>query len=91
MNSADKDFKTLLTQIAQNAPDVIYAPDFNPACALIAKQKADTSGLENTDADRVRTAARTRRYTEIGGTADDGVFLSGPDLTAFSRRRLLQE
>ncbi|MET0713958.1 MAG: branched-chain amino acid ABC transporter substrate-binding protein, partial [Mycetocola sp.] len=48
INSLDKDFKPLLTQIAQNAPDVIYAPDFNPACALIAKQKATTSGLEDT-------------------------------------------
>ncbi len=83
INSADKDFKPLLTQIAQNAPDVIYAPDFNPACALIAKQKATTSGLENTiltGSDGCSDAT----YTEIAGPAADGVFLSGPDLTAFS-------
>jgi branched-chain amino acid transport system substrate-binding protein len=72
INSADKDFKPLLTKIAQNAPNVIYAPDFNPACALIAKQKATTSGLEDT--------------TLMGsdGCSADGVYLSGPDLTAFS-------
>jgi branched-chain amino acid transport system substrate-binding protein len=83
INSADKDFKPLLTQIAQNAPDVIYAPDFNPACALIAKQKATTSGLEDTiltGSDGCSDAT----YTEIAGTSADGVFLSGPDLTAFS-------
>ena len=83
INSPDKDFKPLLTQIAQNAPDVIYAPDFNPACALIAKQKATTSGLEDTiltGSDGCSDAT----YTEIAGTSADGVFLSGPDLTAFS-------
>ena len=83
VNSADKDFKTLLTQIAQNAPDVIYAPDFNPVCALIAKQKVETSGLEDTTlmgSDGCSDAS----YTDIGGDATNGVFLSGPDLTAFT-------
>jgi len=83
VNSADKDFKPLLTQIAQNAPDVIYAPDFNPVCALIAKQKATTSGLENTTlmgSDGCSDAS----YTDIAGPAADGVYLSGPDLTSFS-------
>ena len=67
INSADKDFKPLLTKIAQNAPNVIYAPDFNPACALIAKQKATTSGLENTTlmgSDGCSDAS----YTDIAGS-----------------------
>ncbi|MEO8477064.1 MAG: branched-chain amino acid ABC transporter substrate-binding protein [Actinomycetota bacterium] len=83
IGSADKDFKSLLTRIAQNAPSVIYAPDFNPACALIAKQKATTSGLENTTllgSDGCSDAT----YTDIAGPSADGVYLSGPDLTAFS-------
>ena len=54
INSADKDFKPLLTQIAQNAPDVIYSPDFNPACALIAKQKADDERPREHHPHRVR-------------------------------------
>lgn len=83
VNSADKDFKTLLTQIAQNPPDVIYAPDFNPVCALIAKQKADTSGLENTTL-MGSDGCSDATYTDIGGDATNGVFLSGPDLTAFT-------
>jgi branched-chain amino acid transport system substrate-binding protein len=83
INSADKDFKSLLLQIAQDAPDVIYAPDFNPACALIAKQKATTSGLENTTLTG-SDGCSDATYTEISGTSSNGVFLSGPDLTAFS-------
>jgi branched-chain amino acid transport system substrate-binding protein len=83
INSADKDFKSLLEKIAQNAPDVIYAPDFNPACALIAKQKATVSGLENTTL-MGSDGCSDATYTEIAGPAADGVFLSGPDLTSFS-------
>jgi branched-chain amino acid transport system substrate-binding protein len=83
INSADKDFKSLLTKIAQNAPSVIYAPDFNPACALIAKQKATTSGLENTTL-MGSDGCSDSTYTEIAGPAGNGVYLSGPDLTSFS-------
>jgi branched-chain amino acid transport system substrate-binding protein len=83
INSADKDFKSLLTKIAQNAPNVIYAPDFNPACALIAKQKATTSGLQNTTL-MGSDGCSDSTYTQIAGSAADGVFLSGPDLTSFS-------
>jgi branched-chain amino acid transport system substrate-binding protein len=83
INSADKDFKSLLLGIAQDAPDVIYAPDFNPACALIAKQKATTSGLEDTTLTG-SDGCSDATYTEIAGPAADGVYLSGPDLTAFS-------
>jgi branched-chain amino acid transport system substrate-binding protein len=83
VNSGDKDFKTLLAQIAQNPPDVIYAPDFNPVCALIAKQKADTSGLEDTTL-MGSDGCSDATYTEIGGDATNGVLLSGPDLTSFT-------
>jgi branched-chain amino acid transport system substrate-binding protein len=83
VNSGDTDFKALLTKIAQNAPDVIYAPDFNPVCALLVKQMADTSGLENTTymgAD----GCSDPTFISIGGPAADGSYLSGPDLTAFT-------
>ncbi len=83
IQSSDTDFKSLLAGIAQDAPDVIYAPDFNPACALIAKQKATTSGLENTTLTG-SDGCSDATYTEIAGPAADGVYLSGPDLTAFS-------
>lgn len=83
VNSGDTDFKALLTKIAQNAPDVIYAPDFNPVCALLVKQMADTSGLENTTymgAD----GCSDPTFISIGGPAADGSYLSGPDLTSFT-------
>jgi branched-chain amino acid transport system substrate-binding protein len=83
VNSGDTDFKALLTKIAQNAPDVIYAPDFNPVCALIVKQMADIQGLENT----IYTGSdgcSDPTFISIGGDATNGQYLSGPDLTAFS-------
>ena len=83
INSADKDFKTLLTKIAQNPPNVIYAPDFNPACALIAKQKVTVSGLSNTTL-MGSDGCSDATYPTIAGSAADGVYLSGPDLTSFS-------
>jgi branched-chain amino acid transport system substrate-binding protein len=83
VNSGDTDFKALLTKIAQNPPDVIYAPDFNPVCALLVKQMADTQGLENT----IYTGSdgcSDPTFISIGGDATNGQYLSGPDLTAFS-------
>jgi branched-chain amino acid transport system substrate-binding protein len=84
VNSADTDFKALLTKIAQAPPQVIYAPDFMNVCALLAKQKADTSGLENT-AYITSDGCADPNYPKIGGAAaTDGTYQSGPDLTAFS-------
>jgi len=84
VNSGDTDFKALLTKIAQSPPDVIYAPDFMNVCALLAKQKADTSGLENT-AFITSDGCADPNYPKIGGTAaTNGTYQSGPDLTAFS-------
>ncbi len=83
VNSADTDFKAVLTKIAQNPPDVLYAPDFNPVCALIQKQAADISGLSNTIL-LGSDGCADPTFTQIGGSAVNGNYLSGPDLTAFS-------
>jgi branched-chain amino acid transport system substrate-binding protein len=83
INSADKDFSSLLTKIAQNPPDVIYAPDFNPACALIAKQKAAVSALSNVVL-MGSDGCSDSTYPTIAGSAADGVYLSGPNLTSFT-------
>ncbi len=83
VNSGDTDFKALLTKIAQKAPDILYAPDFNPVCALLVKQMADTNGLSNTTymgAD----GCSDPTFMSIGGDATTGSYLSGPDLTAFT-------
>jgi branched-chain amino acid transport system substrate-binding protein len=81
INSGDTDFKPLLTSIAAKNPGALYFPDFNPACALIAKQAADimpdtlligSDGCLATD------------FLEIAGPAADGVFASSPDLSVFA-------
>ena len=81
INSADTDFKPLLTSIAQGNPGALYFPDFNPACALIAKQAADimpdtlligSDGCLATD------------FLETAGAAANGVFASSPDLSVFA-------
>ena len=84
VNSATKDFKALLTQIAQSPPDVIYAPDFNPVCALLAKQKSETSGLEHTVFMGSDGCSDSSYITVGGAAATTGTYLSGPDLSAFS-------
>jgi branched-chain amino acid transport system substrate-binding protein len=83
VNSGDTDFKALLTKIAQNPPDVLYAPDFNPVCALINKQAADVSGLSNTVI-MGSDGCSDDTFPKIAGDSANGNYLSGPDLTSFS-------
>jgi branched-chain amino acid transport system substrate-binding protein len=80
INSEDTDFKPLLRSIAEDDPDVLYAPVFVAACSLILKQAADimpdvtimaSDGCMSTDT--LKTA----------GDAVDGVFLSSPDISVF--------
>jgi branched-chain amino acid transport system substrate-binding protein len=81
IQSSDTDFKPLLTSIAQKNPGALYFPDFNPACALIAKQAADimpdtlligSDGCLATD------------FLQTAGAAANGVFASSPDLSVFA-------
>ena len=68
---------------------MIYFPDFNPACALIAKQTADimprhpADRLRRVPGDRLPGARRARRPTACS--------CPSPDLSVFAGRRLLQE
>lgn len=81
INSGDTDFKPLLTSIAQGNPGALYFPDFNPACALIAKQAKEimpdtlligSDGCLATD------------FLQTAGAAANGVFASSPDLSVFA-------
>ena len=81
INSGDTDFGPLLTSIAEGNPEALYFPDFNPACALIAKQAAQimpdtlligSDGCLATD------------FLETAGAAAKGVFASSPDLSVFA-------
>jgi branched-chain amino acid transport system substrate-binding protein len=81
IQSTDTDFKPLLTNIGQNAPDYLYYPDFNPACALIAKQAAGISSLSNSSLGG-SDGCGAPDYAKIAGPAANGTFISGPDLSA---------
>ena len=80
IQSSDTNFETLLTSIAQGNPDVLYFPDFNPACALIASQAKDImpdTALIGSD------GCLASDFLETAGDAADGVYASSPDVTVF--------
>ena len=83
IQSGDTDFSSLLTTIAQDTPDILYFPDFDPACALIAKQAKTTPGLENTALIGSDGCLETA-FIETGGTDVNGAYASGPDLSSFA-------
>jgi branched-chain amino acid transport system substrate-binding protein len=83
INSADTDFAALLRSIAEGEPGALYFPDFNPACALLAKQAKEVPGL----ADAALLGSDGCLATEFFGTAGnaaEGVYASSPDLTVFA-------
>jgi branched-chain amino acid transport system substrate-binding protein len=80
INSGDTDFKPVLTSIAQGNPEVLYFPDFNPACALIAKQAPEI--LPNTKLIG-SDGCLASEFLKTAGSAANGVYASSPDVTVF--------
>ena len=77
IQSTDTDFKPLLTSISQTHPQLIYLPDFNPACALIAKQAAsipDLAGVKLMGSDGCLAST----FLDQAGAAGKGFYMSGP-------------
>ncbi len=77
------DFKSALTKIAVDQPELIYYPIFVKAGALITRQAKETSGLESTHlmgADGMFSPD----VPEGAGDAVEGLYVSSPDLEAFS-------
>jgi len=77
IESTETDFKPLLTSIAQTNPDLIYLPNFNPACALIAKQAQDIpdlSGVKLMGSD----GCLATTFLDQAGDAGKGFYMSGP-------------
>ena len=85
IQAADRDFKPVLNSIAQNKPDFLYYPAFNPACALIAKQGRAISGLANT-ALMGSDGCAAPEYVKVGGKDVYGSWSSSPDVTAQTSR-----
>ena len=77
------DFKSVLTSIATGSPEFIYYPIFVKAGSLITRQAKEVSGLENVylmGADGMFSPD----VVEGAGDAVEGLFVSSPDLAAFS-------
>jgi branched-chain amino acid transport system substrate-binding protein len=88
IQSTDTDFKPLLTSLAQQNPDVLYFPDFNPACALIASQAKDImpdTALIGSD------GCLATDFLETAGDAANGVYASSPDLSTFAGTTAYQD
>jgi branched-chain amino acid transport system substrate-binding protein len=78
--STDTDFKPMLTKIAQGKPDFLYYPDFNPACALIAKQAGQVPGMSGTKLAGSDGCLETS-YLQTGGKDVYQSYVSGPDFS----------
>jgi branched-chain amino acid transport system substrate-binding protein len=77
ITSTDTDFKPLLTSIAQTGPELIYLPDFNPACALIAKQAKDIPALADVKL-MGSDGCNASTFFDQAGSAGDGFIMSSP-------------
>ena len=79
------DFKSVLTSLAPAGPELIYYPIFVKAGSLITRQAKETTGLENTylmGADGMFSPD----VSSGAGDAVEGLFVSSPDLSAFSAK-----
>lgn len=90
IQSTDTNFKPVLTTIAADKPDFLYYPDFDPACALIAKQAKQVAGLENSKLAGSDGCLETA-YLQTGGTAVNGTFASGPDLSKLKESSVFKD
>jgi branched-chain amino acid transport system substrate-binding protein len=77
------DFKSVLTSIAAGAPEFIYHPIFVQAGSLIIDQSKQVPGLENV-ALMGADGMFSPDVVEGAGDAIEGVYVSSPDLAAFS-------
>lgn len=84
INSEDSDFKPVLTKIGQNAPDVIYLPDYTAQCALLLQQAKQIPGLANTTLIGSDGCFSTD-FIKLAGSAINGTYFSSPNLSAFSK------
>jgi branched-chain amino acid transport system substrate-binding protein len=85
VQSTDRDMKPVLNSIAQNKPDFIYYPAFNPVCALIAKQGRAIPALADT-ALMGSDGCAAPEYVQVGGKSVYGSWSSSPDVTAQTTR-----
>jgi polar amino acid transport system substrate-binding protein len=81
VNVGDTDMRPLLTSIAVDEPEFLYYPIFIAEGGFITTQAKEIAGLENTilaGADGMQSPD----FVEAAGDAGEGMYFSGPDLTA---------
>jgi branched-chain amino acid transport system substrate-binding protein len=81
VQASDRDMKPVLNSIAQNKPDFIYYPAFNPVCALMAKQGRAIPALKST-ALMGSDGCAAPEYVKVGGKSVYGSWSSSPDQSA---------
>ncbi|MCB0077935.1 MAG: branched-chain amino acid ABC transporter substrate-binding protein [Anaerolineales bacterium] len=77
VNVGDTDMRSVLTNIASNAPEVLYYPVFTAEAGFITSQAKEVSGLEDTilmSAD----GAFSPDFIKAAGDAAVGMYQSGP-------------
>src|SRR5919106_1437493 len=80
----DTDFQPLLTDLAADSPEALYFPIFVAEGGPITPQARETAGLEDTVL-MGSDGMFTPDWIEAAGPENaEGVFISGPDLTAFA-------
>jgi len=77
VNVGDTDMTPILTEIASLAPDLIYAPVFQPESDFMWAQKGNISGLEGTTM-MGADASLVDGFPEAAGASAVGSYLSGP-------------
>jgi branched-chain amino acid transport system substrate-binding protein len=86
VNVGDTDFRPLLTNIAANAPDLLFFPIFSPEGPLVTNQSQEIAGLADTilfGADGLKDGAFVKA---AGALAEEiGMYFSGPDLNLGDR------
>lgn len=80
VNKGDTDMRPILTEIAANAPDVLYFPLFEPEVNFLAAQSVEFAELADMTL-MGADAALVESFPENTGDAADGMYLSGPYLT----------
>ena len=90
VNKGDTDMASILTEIAVNAPDVIYVPLFEPESNFFAAQMQHIAGLEDTIIIG-GAASFTAGFPENTGEAAIGIYLSGPLVSGDAYEELLKQ
>lgn len=80
VTKGDTDMTAILTEIATNAPDVLYFPLFQPESDFITAQAQDIPGLENTIL-MTADGSFVPPFMESVGEAGVGMFQSGPSVS----------